>query len=392
MKPFVFIRYIFLLAILIASMLIAIQMRYDLRYGRALGSKYEAQSLELYLLIAAILAIWVIIRPTIPGWKLVGKLDSWFVSHVLASGTSAIAILILLPDISQLQIIYFSAVSVLLGFAVIVIPNQLRVTNNLGTIATNLYALWQNRALIQIWLKYNIETRYSQRVLGILWIVLIPLSTGLVITLVFSVFLRLQLGVPFIVFFFPAFTIYNIFNQGLASGSRVIVQSMGIINQVSFPREVLVLVTLGETLVDTAFMFIAMLLINSLMGYWPNPLFLLLIPIILIMVILTLGIMFFVSYLSVMLRDIPELIGVILQLSFYLTPILYPVETIPAGYQIIFLINPLAPLIEGTRDIVAYNNVPDMLSMIYPLTIGLILLYLGYTLFKANEDFLADLV
>ncbi len=391
MKLFI-VRSIFHFAVLISSMLIAVQMRYDLRYGHALGPKYEAQPLHIYVLMGAALVITFTIQPILSHWQRIQRLDSWFVSHVLATGVSSIAILVLSPDISQLQTLYFFGVSLFLGVVTIIIPNQLRIRNNLGTIASNISVLWQNRALIQLWMKYNIETRYSQRILGILWIILIPLSTGFVIALVFGEFLRIQLDVPLVVFFFSAFTIYNIFNQGITAGSRSIVHAMGIINQVSFPREVLVLVTLGETLIDTMFMFIAMLIINSLYGFWPNPLFILLIPIVLIMITFTLGLMFLTSYLSVMLRDIPELIGIILQLAFYLTPIIYPVDTIPAKYQIIFLINPLAPLIEGTRDIVAYNHTPDMLSMIYPLTVGLILLYLGYTLFKANEDYLADLI
>jgi ABC-type polysaccharide/polyol phosphate export permease len=102
--------------------------------------------------------------------------------------------------------------------------------------------------------------------------------------------------------------------------------------------------------------------------------------------------MLLVSYLSVLVRDIPQLVGVILQFMFYLTPIIYPIDRIPSDYQFIFLINPLAPLIGGIRDIVIYERVPDLFSLVYPLVAGLILLYIGYTLFKANEDILADMV
>jgi len=178
----------------------------------------------------------------------------------------------------------------------------------------------------------------------------------------------------------------------LQASTNSIRSSMGIINQVAFPREILVLVTLGETLIDTLFIFVAMVILNAFYGFWPSELYLVLIPIALIMIILTLGLMLLTSYLSVIVRDIPQLVGVVLQLFFYLTPLIYPVEYIPPDYQFIFLINPLAPIVEGTRDIVAYQEMPDLMSLAYPLIVGLILLYLGYTLFKANEGRLADMV
>jgi lipopolysaccharide transport system permease protein len=386
---------IFNFVILISAMLIAIQLRYDLRYGKTLGSKYEAQPPALYALMAggiilAIAAAWLSSRLSLTRRRL--SLETPFYILVIAVGIISAGTLIFLSDISQLQMVYFALISLALGFLLILLPNQLRLAQNLGSIASNLIILWQNRVLIQVWLKYNIQARYTQSILGIAWILLIPLSTGLVIALALTVFLRLRLDVPFMVFFFCGLMIYNIFSQGLQASTNSIRSSMGIINQVAFPREILVLVTLGETLIDTLFIFVAMVILNAFYGFWPSELYLVLIPIALIMIILTLGLMLLTSYLSVIVRDIPQLVGVVLQLFFYLTPLIYPVEYIPPDYQFIFLINPLAPIVEGTRDIVAYQEMPDLMSLAYPLIVGLILLYLGYTLFKANEGRLADMV
>ena len=152
----------------------------------------------------------------------------------------------------------------------IVLPQRLRLVENIGTLAHNLETLWENRFLIVVWLRYNIQSRYSQSILGVLWILLIPLSTGLVLSMALTIFLRIQLDVPFIVFFFSAYTVYNIFGQGINNSTQAITGSMGLLNQVNFPREILVLVALGEALIDTFLMFIAMLVINALHGFFSD--------------------------------------------------------------------------------------------------------------------------
>jgi lipopolysaccharide transport system permease protein len=110
------------------------------------------------------------------------------------------------------------------------------------------------------------------------------------------------------------------------------------------------------------------------------------------MISFTLGVMLLVSFLSVMVRDIPQLVGILLQLFFYLTPLIYPAENIPENYQVVILINPLAPLIQATRDIIAYHQTPDWLSLTYPLVVSVVVLLMGYTLFKVNEGKLVDMV
>jgi lipopolysaccharide transport system permease protein len=379
-------------AILVGAMLVAIQLRYDLRYGKALGAKYDAQPLWLYIILVLAVTLSALIDQFPLPLKQGFKLNLQFASLLLTTGLAAGGILILLPTISQLQMIYFIVISGLLGLLTIVLPQRLRLVENLGTLTHNLETLWEYRILMGIWLRYNIQSRYSQSILGILWILLIPLSTGLVLALALTVFLRIQLDVPFIVFFFSAFTVYNIFGQGVNNSTHAITGSMGILNQVNFPREILVLVAMGEALVDTFLMFIAMLVINAMHGVYPTPSYVLLIPIILIMISFTLGVMLLVSFLSVMVRDIPQLVGILLQLFFYLTPLIYPAENIPENYQVVILINPLAPLIQATRDIIAYHQTPDWLSLTYPLVVSVVVLLMGYTLFKVNEGKLVDMV
>jgi len=139
-------------------------------------------------------------------------------------------------------------------------------------------------------------------------------------------------------------------------------------------------------------MFAAMLVIDGLVGILPNGLFVILPLLLIIQITFMLGLMFIVSWVSVLIRDIPQLISVLLQILFYLSPIIYPVSIIPHRYQFLVNLNPMALLITAYRDVLVYNRAPDWFSLIYPAALGIALLVFGYRHFKANEDRFADMI
>jgi lipopolysaccharide transport system permease protein len=376
-------------------MLVAVQLRLKLTQGKSLGSDYQAHSLKLYLILALTLAlvqsanaVWMRFRHTSGALSPYRQFSVLFFSQVLFLGPAVF----FSPDLSQLQLAYFEIAGVLLGLGVVVWPGHLRKVRQADTFVSDLKRLWDNRSLLGLWLNYNIRSRYSQTVLGILWIVLLPLSTSAVLTIAFTQFLRIKTDVPFIVFFMAALVPYGVFTQGVQNSTRTILGMMGLLNQVYFPREVLVLVTLGEALVDLFFTSLAMLAVNALYGFWPNTLFIFLPVILAILVMFTLGLMLFVSCLSVLIRDVPQLVSVVLQLAFYLTPILYPMDDFPVRYRTLILINPLASVIQAFREIIVYHRDPDPVMLYYPAVMAVALLYTGYAFFKSNEDRFADLI
>jgi ABC-type polysaccharide/polyol phosphate export permease len=305
---------------------------------------------------------------------------------------SLVGMLVLLPDISQLQLAYYALFCPLLGILVIALPTRTYIGQPGNDAISDLGRLWRNRFLIRMWLRNNIEARYSQHVLGVLWIVLLPISTAVVLTIAFTQFMRMQLDVPFIAFYLSALVHYNIFSTGIGTSAVVVTGKMGLITQVYFPREILPIVALGEILVDFTFTFLAMLIINALSGVFPNIYFVYLPLLLLILVLITLGLMLIFSAVSVLIRDIPQLIGVGLQLLFFLTPIIYPIQTLPVQYRFLFVLNPMAAVIQGFRDVIVYNRAPDIVTLYYPLVFGATVLVFGYAVFKSIEDRMADML
>jgi homopolymeric O-antigen transport system permease protein len=381
--------FIISLAILGVAHIIAIQFRQQLPFGGALSPQYDWYSWLPFEVCADGLAIAYVPRLLAEGLK--SRASAWQLwSPVLGTALSVIGITFLLPDRSWLETGYFVAVSLLL--IVLIVPRA-STSELTGNLTDHLKRLWANRSLLRIWVQFNVQSRYAQAVLGILWIVLLPLSQALIMTAVFSQILRISAGdVPFIAFFLAGLVPWGLFNQAIYSGMRSILNAMGLITQINFPREIIVLSALGEAMIDTLFMFIAMLGINAFVGVLPNIYFVWLPVLLLIQLCMMAGLMFLVSWLSVLIRDVPQLVSVFLQVLFYLCPVIYPENIVPEQFRFIFVLNPLASLIEGYRNVIVYNRPPDLMTLVYPAALAIGLLVCGYRLFKANEDTFADMV
>jgi ABC-type polysaccharide/polyol phosphate export permease len=382
--------------ILVGAMLLAGQIRLQVPLGYDLLPSYQPDPPFVFLLLifAALLVSMLVVSPLAhqpPYDRFLTKHHS-FRRYLISLGLSAVSIVLLLPDISKFQLLYFVVVGFILGSLCIALPYRLYVGHPGNSVFTSLRALWQRRALFSIWLRFNIQTRYSQRVLGILWIVLLPVAMSVVLSIAFTQFMRVQLDVPYITFYMAAVIPYTLFSNSVINSTGSVIGRIGIIAQVYFPREILVLLTLGESVVDFAFAFLAMLVINALNGVLPNPNFIYLPLLFLVLAGIALGLMFLVGSLTVIVRDIPQLLAVLMQLLFFLTPIIYPLEQFPERLRFLFVINPIAPLIQGFRDVIVYGRAPEMSSLYYSIVFMGVALVVGYSTFKSIESEMADYV
>jgi ABC-type polysaccharide/polyol phosphate export permease len=386
---------------LCGALLLAAQARLQIPLGESMdGRDYVAQTpLAFLALAAAALAVWALtpLHTRLTGW--IGQVAARWLGvnrpyrrYLLMVLIAAPLLLVAMPQIRLLQIAYFVIFGALLGVVAIAAPARFYLNQPGNDVVSDLARLWRNRFLAAIWLRHNIESRYAQQTLGILWIILLPVSTSIVLSVAFSQFMRVQMDVPFVPFYLAALVHYNLFSGGLSQAAVAISNRVGIISQVYFPREILLVIILGELLVDFVFTFTAMLIINALFGILPNEHYWVLPFLWLILLLIVAGLMLTVSALSVIVRDIPQLVQVALQLLFFLTPVIYPITSMPERFRFLFIINPLAPLVQSFRDVIVYNRSPDAVTLFYPLVFGGALLVFGYTLFKSIEDRMADML
>jgi lipopolysaccharide transport system permease protein len=390
-------RMVFNALLLSASLFMAGYLRTELPFGYTLGPSYRPNAVAPYGL--TILALIVASGLVKVGTQLAGvemnahKEQLW--ALVLATVASLLSIVVLVPDYSQLQLVYFLIFSVVLTLVFAVWPSILPLPYPYRTLFDSARDIWQRRRLIGLWVRYGIEAQYIDSFLGSLWIVLEPLSMALIYTLAFSEFLGIRSprgGVPFVSFFLSGVVIWLLFARSVTSGTVLILNNRGLLSQVVLPMDILVFTHLGEAIVDFVITSLIMVALNAFAGIWPNQLYVFMLPILLIHLLFTVGLMFFVSSAAVFVRDLAPLLNAILRMMFYLTPVLYPAERVSGVLKLIILLNPMALIIENYRNIILYAEMPSLQALLYVFILAAAMFYAGYRFFKSNEQKLVELL
>jgi lipopolysaccharide transport system permease protein len=381
---------------LVGGMMVAVWLRYYFPFGKTLGAEYEPWPLILTLiLITAAVGTYIILYITaqVPSLARFISPQQQFRVLIVATFLACVLIYFLLPEVSQLQFAYFAPMTIAVGVLTIVLPGRLRDSAYVKvTIIQNIKDLFKNSSLIATWLRYRIAARYSQTFLGILWIVLLPLATSAVLAFAFTQLLGRAdgFGVPLICFILSGQVIFDIFRSSVQKSLTTIMSNIGVIKQVYFPREIIIILNLGEIVVDFFFTFIVLMVINALYGIYPNIYYIYLPIPIFLMLVLSTGLAFIVSWISLLIRDMKQLIGVLLQLL-YFTVVFYSPERATSEYEFIMSANPLAAIAVAFRDIILYARPPDLQELFVPIVLSVALLYYGYVFFKVNEDRFVDL-
>ncbi len=322
----------------------------------------------------------------------VGPARVQFAALTLALGLSTVGLSLLTP-VPFTQTVFFVIAGAALGGFVILLRARLNRGRQPVDLIASVRRVWSKRDLVALWIRNNVRARYSQAVLGVIWIILLPLAQAAIMAFVFSQFVRIPVGdVPFITFYLAALAPWTFIHNSVVQGSVSIINQMTLINQVYFPREIVPLVKLGETALDALLTFAALVVVSLLYGVLPNIHWLALPLLALILFAGTFGLALLLSMLTVYVRDVPQLTFVALQLLFYVTPIIYPADFIPDRLRPILMLNPLVPLIQSFRDVIVYQRPVDLISLYYPTVFAAALLFAGYSTFKAYERRFTDYV
>ena len=249
------------------------------------------------------------------------------------------------------------------------------------------------RELLSELTKREVKQRYKQSVLGYAWVMLNPFFQMLVMAFVFNFLLRVQdLGVPYAIFLYAGLLPWTLFANSLGSSVNALVGNAGLLTKIYFPREIFILSTILAKIIDfflASTVFIAMMLWNHIPITW-NVLWF--VPIFLIQMLFTYGLSLLVAAFNLFYRDIQYILGLIIMVWMYLTPVIYPTEMFPERYRFIFQLNPMAVFINAYRQVILGGGVPNFLSLGIGLFVSILLTLIGYSIFKKLEGQFADVV
>lgn len=256
----------------------------------------------------------------------------------------------------------------------------------------DLSELWYYRELLYFLTLRDIKVRYKQTLMGVAWVIIQPLTTALIFTLVFGRFVRLQTGaLPYPLFALSGLLLWLFFANAVTNSTHSLVSNANLITKVYFPRMFIPAASVGAGLVDLA---VAFLLLVALCIYYGVALTLnlLLVPLfIMLMALLALGVGLLSAAMTVKYRDLRHALPFIIQLWMFASPVIYPASVVPVQWKWLLLINPVAGIIEGFRASLT-GHAFDWLQVSISAAITFALLVFSVYIFRRFEDTFADVV
>jgi ABC-type polysaccharide/polyol phosphate export permease len=239
--------------------------------------------------------------------------------------------------------------------------------------------------LLHFLVKRDFVSRYRKSVLGILWSLLNPLLTMIIMTMIFSYLFKNQIE-NFPVYILSGQIIFSFFSESTTQAMNSVIAGEGIIKKVYVPKYIFPLSRVLSSLMNLVFSFIAFMLVFIVTGapfHWS----MLLLPIpIIYTFVFALGISMLMSCMAVFFRDLTYLYTIFLTLLMYLTPLFYPVTILPAWLQPLIGINPLFQFIDYFRSLALYGTLPDLWTNAVCIGYALAALCGGFYVFMSKQD------
>ena len=253
------------------------------------------------------------------------------------------------------------------------------------------------RALFLSLIGRELRSRYAGSLTGALWVVIQPILQLVIFAFVFAAIFRSRAGnldeTQYIAFFAVGLWPWLAFREGLARGTASLLNAAPLIKKVAFPNQLVVVAAVVATFIVHLGGFALVLVVLKLFG---QPVDFVGIPVAIIacatLLVAALGISLALSAVQLIIRDVEHVLGPILDLMFFLTPILYPLAAVPASLQPVVSANPLTYLLERLHDALVFKGSLPELGDFIAFGIAALLLALGYAVFRRLAPHFEDFV
>jgi lipopolysaccharide transport system permease protein len=239
----------------------------------------------------------------------------------------------------------------------------------------------RNRDLLWLLTKKEITLKYKRTALGILWSLLNPILLALVLFVAFKIFMRIKME-NYTFFLLSALFPWNWFSASITMSTGTLISNISLIKKIRFPKHFLLLATILAQLVNLIFALPIIIVFSYIYGKGPGMNWLFAVPIlIVIQFMVTTGICFAISMINAYFRDMEYIIGIVVSMLFWITPIIYPLDMVPDAYRVYLILNPLTYLITAWREIFLSNSI-NWGSMGISFGSALIFFLLGILIFQ----------
>lgn len=250
--------------------------------------------------------------------------------------------------------------------------------------------LFNYREMLASLVRRDIKGRYKNSVLGFAWMFINPLLQLLVYTMVFTTVMRMGIN-DYYLFLFVALIPWIFFSSCVGGGCNCIISQGDMVKKIYFPREVLPISYVTSQFVNMLLSFLVVFAVLMISGKGISFQALLYLPYIMIVeYFLALGATLLFSSLTVYFRDMTNIMMIATMAWQWLTPVMYPIDMVPGDFLWIYNLNPMAPVINGYRQILYYKQVPDLNTLLSAVIMGLLLMVIGEFAFSKLQKGFAD--
>lgn len=260
-------------------------------------------------------------------------------------------------------------------------------------------SLWTHRQLIFQMTKREVVGRYKGSAMGLLWSFLNPIFMLAIYTFVFSVVFKARWGVgdeetkaQFAIILFVGLIMHGLLAEVLNRAPGLILSNVNYVKKVVFPLEILPVIAMGaalfHSLASLVVLSVALLVFHGAIPWTAIFLPLIALP----LVLLTLGLAWFLASIGVFLRDVGQTIGLITTVLMFVSPVFFPITALPEAYRPIIMANPLTFIIEQSRAVLIWGNTPNWLGLAGYSSISILMAWIGYIWFQKTRKGFADVL
>lgn len=262
-----------------------------------------------------------------------------------------------------------------------------------GWFNINLKELWEYRELFWILALREVQLRYRQTLLGVTWVIIQPLLTTAIFTIIFGRLMNAKSeNLSYELFAFAGLLPWNVFSQSLQRAGISLTRDIRLITRIFFPRIIIPMANALSTLVD--FLVSLIVLVIILLIYRISiPVTFLAIPVLLLLnLLIAIGVGTIFSALNVYYRDFTYILPFVIQLWMFASPLAYSSKIIPAAWSWIYYLNPMTGIIDGFRWAVFGAIEFPATSLLYSLIVGVIVFITSLIIFRRLERNFADVI
>lgn len=258
-----------------------------------------------------------------------------------------------------------------------------------------LRGLWDYRGFVVSSIGNEFVARFARSRLGGLWMIIHPLTQVAIYALILSNVLAAKLpGIEnkyaYALYLMAGMLAWSLFAEIVGRCLTLFIEQGNLMKKMRFPRITLPVIVVGSSLLNNLLLFFSLLLVFALLGQDPNLQMLWLVPLTLAVVALATGIGLILGVLNVFVRDIGQVVPIVLQIWFWFTPIVYPIEIIPEALRDTVDANPMYPIVSAYHDILVYAKMPDLQQVVITTAVAIGLMLLGLFMFRRAAPEMVD--